>query len=66
MPVSVLLKKCLIVALVVLDVTSIIALCGHALLEKTDAMMMPNAAVGHVVLIELAQLSSSQQKHFLS
>merc|ERR1712060_979676 len=61
MPVSVLLKKCLIAALVELDVTLIIALCGPVLLEDTDAMMTLNAAAVHVVPMGLAKQCSSQQ-----
>merc|ERR1712157_7774 len=57
--VSALPKKCLIVALVELDVTSILALYGPALLEAMDAGTMLNAAVAHVVLKGLAQLRSS-------
>jgi len=50
MPVSALLKRCLTVVLVVLDVTSILALCGRALLKETAAVVTLNAAAEHVVL----------------
>jgi len=52
-------EKYLIAALVELDVTSIFASCGPALLEETSAVPMPNAAVVHAVLMELAQLCRS-------
>jgi len=54
MPVSALPEKCLINVLVELDVTSIFASCGPALLEGMGAVMMLNAVVAHVVLMELA------------
>merc|ERR1712157_158692 len=60
MAVSALPKKCLIVALVELDVTSILALYGPALLEAMDAATMLNAAAAHVMLKGLAQLRSSK------
>jgi len=52
-------EKYLIAALVELDVTSIFASCGPASLEEMSAVPMPNAAVAHVVLMELAQLCRS-------
>jgi len=50
---------------VALDATSIIALRGRVLLEATDAVMTPNAAVEHVVLTGLAQQSSNQQSNVM-
>merc|ERR1712003_24888 len=60
MPVYAPPEKCPIAALVELDVTSILASCGPALPEETNAVPTPNAAVAHVVLMELAQPYWSQ------
>jgi len=56
MPVSVLPKKCLMDAHVELDVISIVALRGPALLEEMDVVITQNAAAAHAVLMELARL----------
>merc|ERR1711982_125014 len=47
-------------ALVELGATSTVALCGRALLEETDAVLTPSAAVEHVGLTGPVQQSSSQ------
>merc|ERR1712060_400275 len=49
MPVFAPLRKYRTVALVVLDVTSIRASCGRALLGKTHALVTPNAAAERAV-----------------
>jgi len=51
MPVFAPLRKYQTVAHAVLDVTLILVLYGHALLEEMDAPVMPNAAAEHVVLM---------------
>jgi len=48
-------EKCLIAALVTLDVASIFASYGLALPEETNAVPTLNAAVAHAALMELAQ-----------